>query len=137
MAIKIKQGDRYNLPVAIEMGGVVLTPDIVETVEFMLGGHRKLFPGEVQYSPEDESFHVPVTQEESFAWPAGETVWLDFRVKFPGGAEKKQRRRHRRGEKARHRRRRRGEHGGNLIWTASACASALPTRCAPRSAAQS
>ena len=85
MAIKIKQGDRYNLPVAIEMGGVVLTPDSVETVEFMLGGHRKLFPGEVQYSVEDESFHVPVTQEESFAWPAGETVWLDFRVKFPGG----------------------------------------------------
>ena len=85
MAIKIKQGDRYELPVAIELGGSALTPETVETVEFMLGKVRKCYPGEVRFEPEDGSFRLPITQEESFAWPEGETLWLDLRVKFPGG----------------------------------------------------
>lgn len=86
MAIKIKQGDAYSLPVQIKLNGSLINADDVETVEFCLGdGLRKLYPGDVSYEPADNTFYLPLTQSETFAFPANGSVTLDIRVKFTGG----------------------------------------------------
>ena len=39
----------------------------------------------MEYSGEDGCFYLPLTQAETFAFPANGTVTLDIRVKFVGG----------------------------------------------------
>lgn len=86
MAIRIKQGDEYSVPVLIRLNGEPVEIDEVDEAEFAFGsGLRKLYPGDVEYSQADGCFYLPLTQAETFAFPANGTVTLDIRVKFVGG----------------------------------------------------
>lgn len=86
MAVVIKQGDAYGIPLDIQLNGAALTGADVEQVEVYIGDNiRKLFPEQITYNDALGSFIVPVTQEETFELPEGETVRVDVRVQFPGG----------------------------------------------------
>ena len=90
---RIKQGDAYSVLCDIKLNDAALDMYWVEKVEFMLGGIRKLWPGEVEYDAANHLFYIPITQEESFSFPADGVVEADVRVKFQGdgvmGAKKK------------------------------------------------
>ena len=86
MAIRIKQGDGYSVPILLRLNGKPVDIDEVAEVEFTFGdGLRKLFPQDVQYNTADSCFYLPLTQAETFAFPANGSVSLDIRVKFVGG----------------------------------------------------
>lgn len=86
MATRIKQGDAYSLPVDIRLNDAPIDIIEVDEVEFMFGdGLRKLYPGDVNYSATDKVFYLPLTQNETFAFPANGSITLDIRVKFNGG----------------------------------------------------
>lgn len=86
MAIKIKQGDAYAVPIQIRLNGELINADDVEAVEFCAGGTlRKLYPEDVSYEPGNNTFYLPLTQSETFAFPANGSVTLDVRVKFTSG----------------------------------------------------
>lgn len=86
MAAVIKQGDAYGIPLEIQLNGATLTDTDVKQVEVYIGESiRKLFPGQITYVPELGRFSVPVTQEETFTLPEGETIRVDVRVQFLGG----------------------------------------------------
>lgn len=85
MALKIKQGDAYAIPVAIEFDGAPLNPADVSVVEFVIGGIRKLYPGDVRYDDTDGYFYLPLTQADTFSFEADSSAELDIRVKFSGG----------------------------------------------------
>ncbi len=85
MATTIKQGDAYSVPVSIQLNDAPINVQNIETAEFYIGGYRKLYPGDVQYSAESDEFLVPISQEESLSWPEGESIVLDARIKFVGG----------------------------------------------------
>lgn len=85
MANWIKQGDAFSLPVAAKLNGEYLNIADVDTVEFYIGDVRKLYPGDVTYDTDDSVFLVPLTQEETFRFPANGSVAVDVRVKFVGG----------------------------------------------------
>ncbi len=87
MAVNIKQGDAYSLPVQIRLGGAALDIDNVELVEFCVGGTlRKLFPEDVRYDNGTQTFYLPLTQGETFSFQENAAVQMDVRVKFLGGA---------------------------------------------------
>lgn len=88
MATIIKQGDAYPLPVGVTLNGEAIALSDIETVEFMLGTIRKLYPDDATFNPEDNHFYVNLTQEDTFSLPANSAVNLDVRVKFVGGAVK-------------------------------------------------
>ena len=88
MAIFIKPGDAFYLPVTLRCGGAMLTdPTALDTVEISLGALRKLWcaDGSGTVRLEDGTFFMPISQTESFAMPAGGVLPLDVRVKFAGG----------------------------------------------------
>lgn len=82
MALTIKQGDAYKLPIKVNLNGAAVDINAVEKVEFVLGGITKLYPNEVEYV--NGEFLYPLTQENSFSFEEG-SVDLDIRVKFVGG----------------------------------------------------
>jgi hypothetical protein len=92
MAIKIKQGDSYALPIKLKIDGDPLNPADAEEVEFVIGGLRKLYTGAKQdmgpnvvwYDLTDSTFMFPLTQDETFAWETG-VIDMDIRIKFVGG----------------------------------------------------
>ncbi len=81
----MKQGDAFRLPVRVTLNGAVLDAASVETAEFCVGGLRKLFPGEVAFSEDEQQFYVPLTQKETLAFPPNGAVPVDVRVRFIGG----------------------------------------------------
>lgn len=86
MATKIKQGDAYALPIQIRLNGELVDVSDVEAAEFCLGDDiRKLYPGDVSYEAGDNTFYLPLTQADTFSFPANGSVTLDIRVKFTGG----------------------------------------------------
>ncbi len=85
MAIWLKQGDAFRLPVRVTLNGVSLDAASVEAAEFYVGGLRKLYPGEVVFSGEGGCFYVPLSQKETLAFPANRAVAVDVRVRFAGG----------------------------------------------------
>ncbi len=85
MAIKLKQGDEFALPVKISVNGAPLPVGEAERVEFMLGPVRKLWPEDAEYDGESGEFRVRFTQEDTFSLPADDGIRLDVRVKFRGG----------------------------------------------------
>ncbi len=86
MAVVIKQGDAYGIPLEIQLNGATLTDADVEKVEVFVGDDiRKLYPGQITYVHELGCFSVPVTQEETFTLPEGENIRVDVRVQFSGG----------------------------------------------------
>ncbi len=86
MAIKLKQGDEFALPVKIAVNGAPLPVSEAERVEFILGGVRKLWPEDAEYDAGSGEFRVRFTQEDTFTLPEDDGVLLDVRVKFRGGA---------------------------------------------------
>lgn len=84
MAIKIKQGDAYDLQVQVQLNGTAVNTADISEVEFMLGSLRKTYPGDVSYDATEAVFLLPITQTESFSFPVG-ALALDIRVKFTGG----------------------------------------------------
>lgn len=71
MAIKIKQGDAYAVPIQVRLNGELINADDVEAVEFCVGDAlRKLYPEDVSYEPGNNTFYLPLTQQETFAFPA-------------------------------------------------------------------
>lgn len=84
--IRIKQGDQYSLPVALLLNGEAIDINEIAEVEFTFqNGLRKVFPQEVQYNSVDNCFYIPLTQDETFEFPANGSVTLDTRVRFVGG----------------------------------------------------
>lgn len=89
MAIVIKQGDRYALPVAVAVDGQKITEELlytVDTVEFYLGDnlmeYRADGSGGVTFANGD--FLLPLTQPMTFSLRAA-PVPLDIRVKLTTG----------------------------------------------------
>jgi len=82
--MKIKQGDAIDVPVAVTANGSPVDPTEISSVEFYIGGIRKLYPDEVSYDSSGY-FLVPLTQEETFGFEADSTIQLDVRVLFDGG----------------------------------------------------
>lgn len=84
MANIIKQGDAGTMGVTLTINGEAVTTDdlaLFHCIEFMIGdGIRKLWPDEVTFA--DGKFHVPYTQEETFAMEEGDTINVDTRVHF-------------------------------------------------------
>ena len=104
MAIRIKQGDQYSVPILIRLNGETVDIDELAEVEFTFGdGTRKLWPQDVQYNSADNCFYLPLTQEETFAFPAGGVRGAGHTGKVRG------RERHRRAETGELRRGRRSK----------------------------
>lgn len=84
----IKQGDAYDLRIALDLNGEALTAEdlpLLHCVEFMLGdGVRKVWPAEGGFF--DGAFLMPLTQADTFSLEEGELVEFDARVHFTGGA---------------------------------------------------
>ena len=84
----VKQGDAYDLRIALDFNGEALTAEhlpLLECVEFMLGdGVRRVWPEEGGFV--DGAFLMPLTQADTFSLEDGETVEFDVRVRFVGGA---------------------------------------------------
>ena len=96
MALTIKQGDAYSIPVSANLNGSALNLADVLMIEFTFGDGketiytRKTFPEEVTLVEIDGGLWlmVPLTQEDTFAFPAGVAVAMDMRVYFSGGSVK-------------------------------------------------
>lgn len=86
MGFTIKQGDAFQVPVKITAQGAPVNIDDVEAVEFRVGDVRKVYPREVEYDAGSGEFKVPLTQEDTLAFPEDDAVMFDVRVKFAGGA---------------------------------------------------
>ena len=84
----VKQGDAYDLRIALDFNGETLTAEhlpLLECVEFMLGdGVRRVWPEEGGFV--DGAFLMPLTQADTFSLEDGETVEFDARIHFVGGA---------------------------------------------------
>lgn len=85
MAITIKQGDAFDLPVRVTVNGAAVTSADVEAVEFMVGDVRKTYPEDATYDIENGMFYVSLAQQDTFSFPADDQIMLDVRVKFKGG----------------------------------------------------
>ena len=86
MPFKIKQGDECVIPVRILANGAPVPIEDVDCVEFRTGDVRKVYPDEVTYDPEEQVFLMRLLQEDTFSFPADDSVQFDVRVKFKGGA---------------------------------------------------
>lgn len=78
----IKQGDSYYLPVSITLDEERLDIETVECVEFYLNGRRKLWPDSVVYVQKTDTFHIHLTQEETFSWPPGRVYSAGYPAKI-------------------------------------------------------
>lgn len=82
--LKLKQGDAGTVGVTLKINGEAVTDAdlaLLHCVEFMIGsGIRKVYPDDVTFS--DGEFHVPYTQEETFALEEDEDIQIDVRVHF-------------------------------------------------------
>lgn len=77
----IMQGDAYSIPIRIRSGNVEITPDMVESIEFVIGSITKSYPNEVSFT---DSWQFPLTQEESFQLSPNMQP-LQIRIKFLSG----------------------------------------------------
>ena len=94
MALTIKQGDAYGVPISAKLNGSPLNMADVDTVELTVGDGketlyvRKTYPGEVELREIDDKLWLilPITQEETFTFPVSAAVAVDMRVMLSGGA---------------------------------------------------
>lgn len=80
------QGDSYGIPVKLNtLEGDIVTPDDAVDVEIVIGHIRRTYAeGGVVWSSETERWIVPLTQDETFAFPASR-VPAQARVKLTSG----------------------------------------------------
>lgn len=78
------QGDSYNLGVEVlDDTGAVVLPEAIEDMEIAIGNLKKTYKdGEVKYG--EGVWLFPLTQEESFALPAGK-LYGQVRIKWASG----------------------------------------------------
>ncbi len=77
------QGDAYKLPFRIKQGETVVTLEMVDDVEIIIGTLRKsLTGGEITCA--DGLWQYPLTQAETFSL-SGVYQKVQVRVKFKGG----------------------------------------------------
>lgn len=77
--LEIMQGDQYPIEIAVlDDEKNPIDARLIEAVEVVLDGVRKLYPGEITYDSTNRVFDYPLTQEESFAMSDGSK---DFQVR--------------------------------------------------------
>ena len=82
-AMQIMQGDAYKLPFRLTQDGEVITEQMVEDVEIVIGSTIKSYAnGKIHYS--DGNWLYPLTQEQTFAM-CNHPQDVQVRVKFHGG----------------------------------------------------
>ena len=84
-AVTIMQGDAYD--VAFELldeDGAVLSPVDIDLLEFMIGELRFTYPEEIVSDEADGAFVLRLTQERTFALPAG-YLPVQMRIKALNG----------------------------------------------------
>lgn len=78
------QGDQYRLPIEVKTTEGNAKPSTFDDLEIFVGSVRKtLGKGEVSYNDENETFLVPLTQQETFRLRGD--VEVQLRCKFPDG----------------------------------------------------
>lgn len=78
----MKQGDTYNVPLKINVGGIVVTATDVDEIELTFSnGLKKNYPGDMEF--DTDHFNVSFTQEETFSLNGN--VKYQVRVLFAGG----------------------------------------------------
>lgn len=76
------QGDQYHLRIRIlDKSGNAIDSNAAESVEFIVGGIRKVYPGDACFS--DGYWLVPMTQQETMTLK--HRCDGQIRVKFAGG----------------------------------------------------
>ena len=80
----IHTGDAYPISVTLKLNDDQVTSstiDLIAKVEFILDEIiRKVYPDDVTF--DDDTFLVPLTQEETFQLMPGSTAFLTARIKF-------------------------------------------------------
>lgn len=76
------QGDAYKLPVVLRQGELLITPEMVHRLEITIGNLTRTYPGAVSYDKENGQWLFPLTQEQTFAFKAGNTSPVQARIKF-------------------------------------------------------
>lgn len=96
--IQIKQGDAYDLTLDMTLGGQALNLAEVSAVEVMLDrglrkfstvsetGEGPVLTGDLGYDPASGLLRLPLSQQETFAFPGDKAIPVDLRVKLRGGA---------------------------------------------------
>lgn len=79
--MEIMQGDAYHIPISIERDKGLITPDTVKCVEVTLGSLSKLYPGDIRYKEEDDTWVLPLSQEDTFSLEPREYP-VQLRIKF-------------------------------------------------------
>lgn len=77
------QGDTYWIPFVIRQGDTLITPDLVDNVEFTIGGISRFYPDSVAYSGGQWQF--PLTQQQTFSLPGGKQP-VQARIQFKDGS---------------------------------------------------
>lgn len=77
MAIKIMQGDSYDIPVSVTQDDVTVTPEMVTDIEISVGSdiQKRYSNGEVYYG-EDGQWYFRLSQEETFAMEDSYEVYV-------------------------------------------------------------
>ena len=85
MSLTIMQGDQYAIEFRGTQDGKPLDLSKIELIEFVVGGLRKVYPGEVTVD-EAGLFLFPLSQEETFGFQT-RLLSGQVRVKFVGSAK--------------------------------------------------
>lgn len=76
----IYQGNTYKLPFKLKINGQPVVADDVKMVEFAFGEVIKTYPEHATF--DNETFTVPLTQEDTFSLPSKEKLYYQARVFF-------------------------------------------------------
>lgn len=76
------QGDAYSLPIVLRQGDVLITPEMVLALEITVGNLTRTYPGVLDYDSDGGQWLFPLTQEQTFAFKAGNTPPVQARIKF-------------------------------------------------------
>lgn len=85
MSLTIMQGDQYAIEFRGTQDGEPIDLSKIELIEFVVGGLRKVYPGEVTVD-EEGLFLFPLSQEETFGFKT-RLLSGQVRVKFTGSAQ--------------------------------------------------
>ena len=85
MDITIMQGDACEVPFVVKADRTAGTPDMADAVELTIGTLSRLYPGEITYDKKRQQWLCPLTQEQTFAFPAGE-METQVRVRLMDGS---------------------------------------------------
>ena len=79
---RMAQGDQRYIPFGIQQQGTPISNDSIIAIEFTVGNLIKIFPGEVIYNEQSNTYNFPVMQEETFQFK--NVVDYQVRIKYNG-----------------------------------------------------